>query len=94
MSVPAIGSVVKSLTGRDKKRVFMIIGLSDDGERVKIADGKLRLLSKPKIKSLGHIAVLAAADPDLTSIPGTDGELYEYLTVFEGKLKNQNAKQY
>lgn len=84
-----VGSVVRSTSGRDRKRLFMIVGKCDDGsDRVMLADGHLRKLSSPKKKSLRHIAILAIADETSTSIPDGDEELYEYLRVFE---ENQKA---
>ena len=52
----AIGRVVYSKAGRDKKRVFLIVGLNEDGT-VDIADGKLRKLAKPKRKNLAHLDI-------------------------------------
>lgn len=85
-----LGAVVRSLTGRDKKRLFMIVGVCRDGSgRVMLADGHLRKISSPKKKSLRHLAVLAIADGDETSIPDEDEKLYEYLRVFEENLKRK-----
>ena len=56
-----IGSVVLSLAGRDRKRPFLIVGLSEDQYEdgyVLIANGRLHPLEKPKRKNLRHLAVL------------------------------------
>ena len=79
-----VGSVVRSIAGRDRKRLFMIVGECTDGSGcVMLADGHLRKISSPKKKSLRHIAVLAIADESQTSIPDEDEKLYEYLKGFE-----------
>ena len=84
-----VGTVVRSLRGRDKKRPYMIVGVAEDGERVLLADGQLHKITSPKEKNLRHIAVLAIADGDETSIPGEDSELRNFLRKFE---ENQNAE--
>lgn len=80
-----IGSVVRSKCGRDRKRVFLIVGVCDDGTgRVLVADGVLHPLSKPKKKNLNHLAVLAAAEDRETSFfEGSDKELADLLEAFE-----------
>ncbi len=85
MDKSCIGSIVRSKCGRDRKRVFMIVGVCDDAKgRVLLCDGELHPRSKPKKKSLSHIAVLAAADEKATSfLEGSDGELKSYLRRFE-----------
>mgnify|MGYP004495561515 FL=1 len=82
------GAVVRSLCGRDRYRLFMILQRCDGGSQcVWIADGALHPLSKPKKKNLRHIAVLAAADGDKTSLPANDGELRSFLENFERGAK-------
>lgn len=48
-----IGTVVKSLKGRDKNKYFCVV--DKDGEYVILCDGKLRKLENPKRKKLKHI---------------------------------------
>ena len=58
----AIGSVVQSLSGRDRKRLFVIVGIPEDKRQhgyVLIANGRLHPLEKPKRKNLRHLAVLS-----------------------------------
>ena len=84
-----IGSVVRSLCGRDRKRVFLIVGVCSDGtDRVLVANGALHTLEKPKKKNLAHLAVLAAADAEGTSFScETDEELYSLIKGFEEAAK-------
>ena len=80
-----VGSVVRSKCGRDRKRVFLIVGACcDTAGRVLVCDGRLHPLSKPKKKNLRHLAVLAAADGKETSFSmDSDSEISRYLSLFE-----------
>jgi large subunit ribosomal protein L14e len=51
------GIVVKSLKGRDKGRLFMVLYRADADFFV-VCDGDLRKLSKPKKKRCKHLAAL------------------------------------
>lgn len=54
----ALGQYVKSRSGRDKDKVFIVIGIVDD-HFVHIADGDLRKLEKPKKKKIKHLVKLS-----------------------------------
>jgi len=47
------GQFVKALAGRDKDRIFIVVGLSDDC--VYIADGAKRKIETPKLKKIVHL---------------------------------------
>ena len=47
------GQLVKSLVGRDKEKHYLVIGL--EGDRVVLADGRGRPVSRPKKKNLKHL---------------------------------------
>ncbi len=49
-----IGSIVFSRAGRDAGRFFIVTEITDD-TFVKIADGRLRKLEKPKKKKIKHL---------------------------------------
>ena len=49
-----VGSLVRSLAGRDKDRLFVAAAV--DGCSVYIADGRKRKLDSPKRKNLRHIS--------------------------------------
>ena len=51
-----IGQVVKSKAGRDKGRIFIVIEIVDD-QYVRLCDGELRKVSKPKLKKIKHLIV-------------------------------------
>ena len=48
------GRVAKSVAGRDKGRLFVIVSIVDE-QYVYIADGDLRVLDRPKKKKLRHL---------------------------------------
>lgn len=49
-----IGSVVFSRAGRDKGRFFLVTEIVDD-IYVRLADGDVRKLDKPKLKKVRHL---------------------------------------
>lgn len=51
-----VGQVVKSISGRDKGRVFLVFEIIGD-DMVKIVNGKLRGVEKPKLKKVKHLMV-------------------------------------
>ncbi len=53
-----IGTVVKSLKGRDKNKYFCVVCI--ENEYVFLCDGKERRISKPKRKKIKHIEITQA----------------------------------
>lgn len=51
--MPEYGEIVRATAGRDKDRLFAVV--CTDGNRVWIADGKRRPLSRPKPKNPRHL---------------------------------------
>lgn len=49
-----IGSIVFSKAGRDAGKFFLVSEIVDDNY-VRLVDGKLRRLEKPKIKKIKHL---------------------------------------
>lgn len=47
------GQVAKSLAGRDKGRLYLVIGF--DGNRALLADGRCRTVENPKKKNPKHL---------------------------------------
>ena len=45
--------IVRSLAGRDKDRLFLVVGVTDKGELL-LADGKTRKVETPKKKKEKH----------------------------------------
>jgi ribosomal protein L14E/L6E/L27E len=52
-----VGSLVRSACGRDRKRVFVVVGIdeNDPVSPVFVADGKLRKANSPKKKNPIHL---------------------------------------
>lgn len=57
-----IGMIATSRAGRDKGRIFAVVGIADEGS-VYVADGDTRRLEKPKKKKLKHLAFQGARIP-------------------------------
>ena len=72
------GSVVKSLSGRDQQRFYVVVRL--EGDFVWIADGKVRKLLAPKKKRVKHIARTNTV-LDLAGV-GSDLKLRKLLAPF------------
>lgn len=70
-----IGRLVYSAAGRDKKRPFIIVGITTDGLAL-IADGRLHTLAKPKRKNLVHLDI---RDVWAGEAVGRDSALREFL---------------
>ncbi len=51
-----IGQVVTSIAGRDKDKMFVIVEIVDD-KYVKVVDGRLRKVEKPKLKKIKHLNI-------------------------------------
>lgn len=51
-----VGQIVKSKSGRDKGRVFLVSEIVDENN-VLIVDGKLRGIERPKLKKIKHLMV-------------------------------------
>ncbi len=62
--IPEVGTVVRSKTGRDRKRVFLVIGIDAKNSvaPVIIADGKLRKAEDRKHKNPAHLVSLGRID--------------------------------
>ena len=56
-AVPGFGTVVRSKTGRDRKRVFLVIGIDRENATspVIIANGTLRKIEDEKHKNPAHL---------------------------------------
>jgi ribosomal protein L14E/L6E/L27E len=82
-----LGSVVKSKSGRDAGRMFVVCGIIDDAF-VFIADGDLRKIDKPKRKRMKHLEPVGNVDVRMTERLTESGkihdhELREALAVFK-----------
>lgn len=76
-----IGTVVYSIAGRDSGRFYVVTEIVDD-TFVKIADGDLRRIDKPKVKRIKHLR------PQEESLPKIAEKLREGKKIFDAELKN------
>ena len=70
-------TVVLSIAGRDKGKIFAVTGVADDNHAT-IADGRLRKLQKPKKKKLKHVKPQGQLDAAFTTVR----ELHKALNDF------------
>lgn len=59
-----IGQIVKSKTGRDQGKYFVVFSKIDE-EYVLIVDGSLRRIDKPKKKKIKHLAKVNAVSNEI-----------------------------
>ncbi len=52
------GWIVEAQAGRDKGKLFYVVGVDRETDRLLLADGKGRRLARPKPKKLGHVKCL------------------------------------
>lgn len=48
-----LGQLVKSLSGRDKEKLYLVVGFA--GNRILLADGRKRTVKNPKQKNRKHL---------------------------------------
>lgn len=62
-----LGKVVYSKTGRDKGRMFIIVGVTGD-RFVILADGDLRKIENPKVKNIKHVQFTGIKADEIVAI--------------------------
>ncbi|MBQ7922250.1 MAG: hypothetical protein IJ325_06705 [Clostridia bacterium] len=83
----AFGTVVQSVAGRDRFRVFLVIGegMERGYPTVKVVNGTLHRLEKPKIKHLSHVRVIAHL---------TESEIAEFRIDYSDKKAAELVAKY
>lgn len=81
-----VGQLVKSKSGRDMMRLFLVYDVVDDGH-VLLVDGKLRKLEKPKLKKIKHLIVYHTVVEDFQrkreeNLKLTNSQIRKYLEPF------------
>ena len=56
------GWIVEAQAGREKGKLFCVVGVDKETGRLLLADGKGRRMAKPKAKKLGHVQCLAGPE--------------------------------
>lgn len=62
-----LGRIVYSKSGRDKGKMFVIIGIVDENF-VLLADGDLRKIENPKLKSIKHLQMTNTIAEDILTM--------------------------
>lgn len=83
-----VGQIVKSKSGRDKDRYFLVSKVLPKEKIVFLVDGEKRLLEKPKKKNLLHIQVTKTVAKKLAEkiqkdMESCDQEIKRYLTELQ-----------
>ena len=72
------GHVVQSISGRDRLRVFIVIGTREKGSGCEVltANGTLHTAEKPKVKNPRHVKIIAeltdSEKAELTETPSNE----------------------
>ena len=85
--MPLFGTVVKSVAGRDRKRVFIVMGKTE--KELLVTDGKLRPVSSPKAKNPRHvrpIGHLTEAQAARLQSSMTDGTVRDILKGYDSAI--------
>jgi len=86
------GQIVRADAGRDKGGLFLVVGVDQEQQRLLLADGKRRKVSRPKAKKLGHVTHLTDSQrmydhPVIHTLqrgePVSDRELRRALCAFK-----------
>ena len=80
----SVGDIVKSVSGHDKNRLFVVTAIDKNGYLV-IIDGKYRTMDKPKMKNPKHLLKVAHDDEiikKVNSSVATNTEIYKMIKVY------------
>ncbi len=90
------GWIVEAQAGREKGKLFYVVGVDQDKVRLLLADGKRRKASRPKEKKLGHVRCLTDHQREFPhpvtqklqrGEPVTDRELRRALGAFKEEMR-------
>lgn len=76
------------MCGRDRKRLFAVVGVLDE-DFVLLADGALRRLASPKRKRLKHLRFIDAR----IEIPTDDATLRRRITEYEFEARRDYSAE-
>ena len=60
-----LGNVVKSIAGRDKGNLFVVVGIDENENYIYLVDGDIRKVENPKRKKIKHIELTNYYDQNL-----------------------------
>jgi ribosomal protein L14E/L6E/L27E len=76
-----LGTIVYSVAGRDKGRFFVVVEIVND-KYIRIADGELRRIDKPKLKQIKHVKT------EGDSLPKIAQKLAEGTKIFDAEIRS------
>lgn len=82
-----VGDIVKSASGHDKNRLFLVVSIDKNGD-IAIINGKHRKRSNPKFKNPKHLIKVAHSDElfqKANSPIVTETEIYNGLKKFNSQ---------
>ena len=82
-----IGDVVKSVSGHDKNRLYLVVSIDKSG-KIGIIDGRYREKANPKIKNPKHLIKIAHSDELVDKYNSkivTNAEIYKAIKVYQDK---------
>ena len=80
-----VGDIVESVSGHDKNRLFIIIGIDISGKMI-IIDGKYREKNKPKTKNPKHLIKIAHSEEILNKVNSpvaTNAEIHKLIKAYK-----------
>lgn len=80
----SVGDIVKSLSGHDKNRLFVVTGIDKKGY-LAIIDGRYRTMDKPKSKNPKHLIKVGHDDEIIKKVNSslsTNTEIYKMIKVY------------
>ena len=80
----SVGDIVKSLSGHDKNRLFVVTGIDKNGY-LAIIDGRYRTMDKPKSKNPKHLIKVGHDDEIIKKVNSsiaTNAEIYKMIKVY------------
>ena len=88
-----IGSLVRSRNGRDRKRVFVVVGIdeNDSVSPILIADGKLRKVGFPKRKNPIHllpVGEITDIEKSALKVGVSDVEIAQIVEKYDMRCKD------
>jgi len=88
-----VGSVVQSKCGRDRKRVFLVVGIDENDpiSPVFVADGKLRRADHPKRKNPIHLLPVGEiSDVEKNALKQgiSDEEIAQIVEIYDCRCKD------
>ncbi|HAI86270.1 MAG TPA: RNA-binding protein [Firmicutes bacterium] len=94
---PSLGQLVVSKMGRDKGRLYVVVGLSES-RYAYIADGVTHRMSSPKRKNRAHLIVLEQVDEGAKSrlasgLPLSDTQLVTALRAYRPHERKEEHAQ-